>query len=818
MSRDLRLSVILSAVDKLTAPVKRMQQANQGLAGALRANQDQLKGLEKQQSQIRAFQDMTRQAKESRSALQAKREELTQINRRLAESVGPAKRLTQQQQRAQREVDKLTQSYRQQTTRARELAKGLPAKAEGIRNLGHQQAELARQVAEATARIERQQRALKLLGEADVSGKFGNMTQEVGRFGRRAAMLGGAAAGGIFALANSTATLGDETAKTADLMGIGIAELQELRYAAERSGVATDSLDGSMQRFVRRVGRAAQGGGAAAKAYDELGLSAKALGQMTPDQALSVVADRLEEVTNQTDRVAYASALFGNEGEGMLRMLNGGSGALQDLRNQAHATGNVLSEEAARDAEDFKDALLDAQMGLQGMRHTIGAQLMPAVAKMMRNLSGWMAENRDQVERFADAFGTRMTEAVPVLMDIARGGGRVASVLQSTVSTLANLVGGYDRLAAIVAALFAAKAIASVIAFGIALGKAGVALGMFASTLPAVVGGVKALGLAFMATPVGWVVAGIAAIAAGAIYLWKNWETIGPKFSAMWEGIVARAGRAWQEIREAFSGGIQGVSALIINWSPLGLFYKAFAGVMGWFGVELPSSFTEFGGMLMSGLAKGITDRIAAVRDAVTGVGDSVTGWFRDRLGISSPSKVFASHGMDVMRGLSEGLGDGESGPLQKVKQIAKSLTQAGAGLALGGTLAVASAAMPPADPGRTLPDLQGLARYQVELGPLPELPQLQGIAQYALQMPGASMPSMEASDPLPMDTRPPLSAPATGGSTINLGDININIQATPGMNEQSLAQYVAREVERALEQAARQQAARTRSTLHDLD
>ena len=72
-------------------------------------------------------------------------------------------------------------------------------------------------------------------------------------------------------------------------------------------------------------------------------------------------------------------------------------------------------------------------------------------------------------------------------------------------------------------------------------------------------------------------------------------------------GSLTSAVRAlWGKIRQAFAGGIGGVSALIVNWSPLGLFYKAFAGALGGFGVGLPEAFRRFGVGILSSLYQGL--------------------------------------------------------------------------------------------------------------------------------------------------------------------------------------------------------------------
>ncbi|WP_280565420.1 hypothetical protein, partial [Chromohalobacter sp. 48-RD10] len=201
--------------------------------------------------------------------------------------------------------------------------------------------------------------ALKRLDMADVGGKFRNMRNEVGGLARRTAMLGTAAAGSIFAISNSTAELGDEVAKRSDALGIQIGKYQELRYAAERSGVSTQKFDSNMQAFTKRLGEAAQGTGAAKDALDQMGLSAEALASMTPDEALDQVADRLQNVESHTKRVALVSDLFSRQGIGMINMLKGGSKMLEQFGDDARRTGYILSEQATRDAETFQDKLLD---------------------------------------------------------------------------------------------------------------------------------------------------------------------------------------------------------------------------------------------------------------------------------------------------------------------------------------------------------------------------------------------------------------------------------------------------------------------------
>ncbi|SFU03186.1 hypothetical protein [Halomonas saccharevitans] len=822
MAKDLNLSVTLKAINKATGPLKKILQGSRGVGRAMKESREELKGFNDQQKRISAFRDMSRQSLQTRDALREKRQALDRVTQELKTATGPTRRLTQQQAKAQAAVDKLNSEYRDQRDRVRELSRNLPRAEDGTRGLTAQQQALDRQIRATNERLNRQRQAMQRLADADVSGRFSKMTGEVGRLGRRTLIAGGAAAAGIFGIANSTASLGDEVAKSGDKIGIALGPFQELRYAAERSGVSTQKFDSSLERFVKRLGEARQGSGAAAKAYEQLGINADQLAQLTPDAALGVVADRLAQVESHTDKVALAAQFFGREGVAMVNMLKDGSAGLEALRKDARATGYVLSDEAARDAEVFKDAMLDAELGMAGMKNTIGAELMPAITDLMGELSGWMRENRDEVKAFAREFGERLKTAVPVILELGRGVATFAATLGVLTTKAAAAVGGFDNLAMIVGGLFAGKAIASVLSFGIGVGKAIGAMGAFAKTLPIVATGVKALSAVFAATPIGWIVAGITSVALGAAYLWKNWETIGPKFSALWESLKAMPGRAWAGIKAAFQEGVGGVTRLLLDWSPLGILWRGIRAALEALGIDVPAGFSTLGDAIVDGLIGGITAKWQALKEKITGIGGSVIGWFKAKLGIASPSRVFAGFGANLLEGLIDGI--------DEKWQVLKDKIGSAAGAVTGWfkeKLGINS-------PSRVFAELgghtmegyrQGISRN--ERGPLREvdafakrLRQAGGglVLGTAAMASGGAMAADSGPKTAPrFDARAPISAPASGGSTLN-GGINITINAAPGMDEQALARYVAAEVQRALASAERDAAARQRSAFYDVD
>lgn len=142
---------------------------------------------------------------------------------------------------------------------------------------------------------------------------------------------------------------------------------------------------------------------------------------------------------------------------------------------------------------------------------------------------------------------------------------------------------------------------------------------------------------------------------------------------------VRMLGRAWPSIAAGARAAVGGVSAAL----------GAFGGGVAAFFGGLARRFGGFGRALMQGLVGGIRSMLGAVRDAVMETATAAVNWFRDRLGIRSPSRVFAGLGVDVMAGLTQGLTRGGAGAVGRVAGVAGALV---------GAMAAPGAVAQPAD------------------------------------------------------------------------------------------------------------------------
>ncbi|EKO3721376.1 hypothetical protein P0F40_000831 [Vibrio metschnikovii] len=225
----------------------------------------------------------------------------------------------------------------------------------------------------------------------------------------------------------------DQTAKFADRIGISTEALTQYRYASELTGVGQQKFDTAMQRMTRRMSEAAQGAGAAAGAIKELNLTASELNQLTPDQQLKRVADAMQNVENQSDRLRLSVQLFDTEGAAMVNMLANGSQGLNDMAAEADRLGLTLSRIDAAKIEMANDSLFRVNSLTKALKQNIAIELAPVMAGLADEFLAMSTRHGGMNQMITDGLGVMVT-GVGYLADGWRGVELIVKSLEVAVT------------------------------------------------------------------------------------------------------------------------------------------------------------------------------------------------------------------------------------------------------------------------------------------------------------------------------------------------------------------------------------------------
>lgn len=250
------------------------------------------------------------------------------------------------------------------------------------------------------ARVERQ---------IDRSAKaFNRSIKNAVSFRTAVATLAGSA--GLGLLIKRSVQFADTIGKTADKVGFTVEQLQELRFAADQSGVATQTLDMALQRFSRRVGEVAQGQGELLKTAEQYGIELRdqATGAMRSNiDLLREFAEVIRTAESEQEQLRIAFKLFDSEGAALVNLMRRGADGIDLFRARAQSLGIVMSTGMVREAERANDkmnilaevlrikvtsAVVRNAEAIGKLADRLTNSLGPAMDNIIRSLD-WMAEN-----------------------------------------------------------------------------------------------------------------------------------------------------------------------------------------------------------------------------------------------------------------------------------------------------------------------------------------------------------------------------------------------------------------------------------------
>ena len=336
MSSDVKLQVLLKAVDQATRPFKTIQTASKALSGDIRETQKSLRELNGQASRIDGFRKASAQLAVTGHALEKAKAEAEALGTQFKNTERPTRAQAQALESAKRSAEGLQKKYNSLTESVKRQQRELGAVGINTRNLANDEKGLKNRISETTAQLNRQREAL-----ARVSAQQAKLNAVKQRYQAGKALAGNAATMGAAGI--GMATTG--TLAGVALMKPGYDFAQKNAELQAVLGVTKDSAEMSALRKQARL----LGDNTAASADDAAGaqiIIAKAGGDAAAIQAATPV----------TLNMALANRRTMEENAGLLM---GMKSAFQLTNDQVSHIGDVLSMTMNKTAADF-DGLSDA--------------------------------------------------------------------------------------------------------------------------------------------------------------------------------------------------------------------------------------------------------------------------------------------------------------------------------------------------------------------------------------------------------------------------------------------------------------------------
>jgi TP901 family phage tail tape measure protein len=391
------------------------------------------------------------------------------------------------------------------------------------------------------------------------------------------------------------------------------AALQITRKGAGDSATAANNLANVLQKI---------NAPATTRAFEKMGVdSGAALKKLYAEGKTPIEA--IAELTNRTLKgdLSKLGLLFEDaQVQAGLRPLIQNMEQYRKIRAEAGAASGTTDGDFAERLKDSAQQSKRFAVNTQVLAATLGGLLLPTVNAVLT-----------KVNAFANWVGDAAQRNPLLAKSLAIGAAAFAALFL--------VIGG--------GALVVAGLVAPFAALSFAAGALGVGL------LPVI--GIAAA-----------VVAGVVLLGAAAYYVYAKWEAIKGWFVGV-----------WNSLRASTSGGVQGISDMLLNWSPLGILYRSFATVMRYLGFDVPAKMSDAGRAIIQGLIRGITGMLSALKSTIVNAASAAAGWFKSKLGIRSPSRVFMGFGGHIVDGLAIGIGARERAPVQRLERLSRRMTAA---------------------------------------------------------------------------------------------------------------------------------------------
>lgn len=405
--------------------------------------------------------------------------------------------------------------------------------------------------------------------------------------------------------------------------------------------------------------------GQAPMALQELGVTTRdKKGNMLPIQKILSDIDHSfkKNKLGTAQQAEYLKVIFGEEAmKGAISLVQAaGNGELEQRRKGLVNSKGSSAAVAAVQTDNLDGDLKNMQSAFEDLQIEIFEQQDSSLRKLTSSATDWLGVVGKWVKVNPQLAGT--------LFQVGGGSAALITVLGILGVIIGPIVKGFGYLWASIK--FLATGLWGMVKFvskglikGIMLAVRN--LGLLRVAFLKVGQALLWLGRAAMANPL---VLLVSLLAMAAIYIWSNWETLGPKFKKLWDDIAAWTSAAWAGITkwlgDAWNSIVEGVKALPDKFSAIWQSVKdgavlAFTSYLSWLKsfwgkvfdtvLELPGKFKAAGSAMIDALIDGISAKWEALKAKLLSLADYLPDWMKSDTHTSPVINTTSAPGLSAM-------------------------------------------------------------------------------------------------------------------------------------------------------------------------
>jgi phage-related minor tail protein len=337
--------------------------------------------------------------------------------------------------------------------------------------------------------------------------EIGGKVEAVGKAFAPISTAAGGALTSIGALAYKSVTAADDLNTLSKQTGISTDELQRMQYAADLVDVSVDDITAALRKMKPKLDENNE-------TFATLGVSVTNADGSLRD-ATDVFYDSLKAlsgISNETERDKIAMELFGKSADSLAGIIDDGGAALKEYGDEAERLGLVMSEDTLSALNEANDTIDRSKAIVGGSLAQLGATAAQVLAPALEKVAGVI----DKVSEKLRNLTPEQTETIMKILGI------VAAI------TPLLTVGG--------------KVISGI--------------GKIMTLAPKLITIVSAINPVTLA-----VVAGIAAVIAIGVALYKNWDTIKEKAAEIWQNIKT----GWENAKTSVVSTVTALKDGVVN-------------------------------------------------------------------------------------------------------------------------------------------------------------------------------------------------------------------------------------------------------------